>query len=327
MNTRKNCFFHSFSLSTSRFYEERKAHSSWGPREINFYDPQPPKTRSYAEKSTSRWIWLYQKDCIVTIQQLTLVLGRRARKGAVPLFFLTHRPPPTANSITSMPRQRWVPNRGKQTAAPLSLDRGTGRERSFYIEKAHSARRFPLKDIACVLFAQTKDAKIVCIIAVGLDFSTHNLKRLASARHLIERKLYSCQIARFKQTSQWRRKSWWCILPAALILWHAGSDVMGCRRPTGGVFKYVSSDTSHAEAFPVATPRGRSSSSHGGELTISIFYLLKIWFLYMYEVEWWHISKKCCSTNVWFEICIEYWASPLKKMTIRFFYLLQMRSL
>ncbi len=35
---------------------------------------------------------------------------------------------------------------------------------------------------------------------------------------------------------------------------------MGCRRPTGGVFKYVSSDTSHAEAFPVATPRGRSVS-------------------------------------------------------------------
>ncbi len=43
-------------------------------------------------------------------------------------------------------------------------------------------------------------------------------------------------------------------------MWHAGSDVMGCRRPTGGVFKYVSSDTSHAEAFPVATPRGRSVS-------------------------------------------------------------------
>ncbi len=65
-------------------------------------------------------------------------------------------------SFTSVPRQRWVPNRGKQTAAPLSSERGTGRERSFYIEKAHSARRFPLKDIACVLLAQTKDAKIVC---------------------------------------------------------------------------------------------------------------------------------------------------------------------
>ncbi len=77
---------------------------------------------------------------------------------------------------------------------PLFPRKGTGRERSFYIEKAHSARRFPLKDIACVLLAQTKDAKIVCVIAVGPDLSTHNLKRLASARHLIERKLYSYQM-------------------------------------------------------------------------------------------------------------------------------------
>ncbi len=135
-------------------------------RKINFYDPQPPKTRSYAEKSTSRWIWLCQKDRIVTIQQLTLVLGRRARKGAVPLF--THRPHPTANFITSVPRQRWVPNSGKQTAAPLPR-KGTGRERSFYIEKTQCTQ-IPLKDIACVLLAQTKDAKIVCVIAVGPDF-------------------------------------------------------------------------------------------------------------------------------------------------------------
>ncbi len=71
-------------------------------RKINFYDPQPPKTRSYAEKSTSRWIWLCQKDRIVTIQQLTLILGRRAQKGAFFFFFgpsLTHRPHPTANFI------------------------------------------------------------------------------------------------------------------------------------------------------------------------------------------------------------------------------------
>ncbi len=39
------------------------------------------------------------------------------------LFLLTHRPHPTANFITSVPRQRWVPNRGKQTAAPLSSER------------------------------------------------------------------------------------------------------------------------------------------------------------------------------------------------------------
>ncbi len=208
----------------------------------------PQKTHSYAEKSTSRWIWFMLIKIASSQSSSSLSFSADAReKGAVPLFFLTHRPHPTANFITSVPRQRWVPNRGKQTAAPR-------RERSFYIEKAHSARRFPLKDIACVLVAQTKDAKIVCVIAVGPDFPTHNLKRLASARHLIERKLYSYQIARFKQTSQWRRKSWWCILPAALILWHAGSDVMGCRRPTGGVFTYVSSDTSHAEGVPRSDP-------------------------------------------------------------------------
>ncbi len=39
-----------------------------------------------------------------------------------------------------------------------------------------------------------------------------------------------------------------------------GSDVMGCRRPTGGVFTYVSSDRVTLRAFPVATPRGRSVS-------------------------------------------------------------------
>ncbi len=122
----------------------------------------------------------------------------------------------------------------------------------------------PLKDIACVLHAQTKDATVVCVIGCQITRTRiHTLpKRLASARHSRVRKLYSYQIhsARFKQTSQWRRKSWWCILPAALILWHAGSDVMGCRRPTGGVFTYVSSDRVTLRAFPVATPRGRSVS-------------------------------------------------------------------
>ncbi len=40
---------------------------------------------------------------------------------------------------------------------------GQGESGAFtFFRKAHSARRFPLKDIACVLFAQTKDAKIVC---------------------------------------------------------------------------------------------------------------------------------------------------------------------
>ncbi len=53
-------------------------------------------------------------------------------------------------------------------------------------------------------------------------------------------------------------------------MWYAGSDVMGCRRPTGGVFSYVSSDRVTLRAFPVATPRGRSSSSHEGERQIFV---------------------------------------------------------
>ncbi len=38
----------------------------------------------------------------------------------------------------------------------------------------------------------------------------------------------------------------------SLYYGRAGSDVMDCRRPTGGV--YVSSDTSHAEGVPHSDP-------------------------------------------------------------------------
>ncbi len=152
----------------------------------------------------------------------------------------------------------------------------------------------PLKDIACVLHAQTKDATVVCVIGCQITRTRiHTLpKRLASARHSRVRKLYSYQIhsARFKQTSQWRRKSWWCILPA-LILWHAGSDVMGCRRPTGGVFSYVSSDRVTLRAFPVATPRGRSSSSHGGEIWALILIHIIVW-----DAELWVSDGVCICT-------------------------------
>ncbi len=34
----------------------------------------------------------------------------------------------------------------------------------------------------------------------------------------------------------------------------AGSNVMGCHWPTGGVFTYVSSDRSHAEGVPHSDP-------------------------------------------------------------------------
>ncbi len=44
------------------------------------------------------------------------------------------------------------------------------------------------------------------------------------------------------------------VSPGGLYYGRAGSDVMGCRRPTDGVFTYVSSDTSHAEGVPRSDP-------------------------------------------------------------------------
>ncbi len=189
-------------------------------RKINFYDPQPPKTRSYAEKSTSRWIWLCQKDRIVTIQQLTLVLGRRARKGAVPLF--THRPHPTANFITSVPRQRWVPNSGKQTAAPLPR-KGTGRERSFYIEKTHSARRFPSRTSRACSLPKQKTQRL-CVSSRWVPIlSTHNLKRLASARHSRKE---NCTLTRFSCTLQTNQS----VKTKKLMMYSPGGTFIVARR-------------------------------------------------------------------------------------------------
>ncbi len=40
----------------------------------------------------------------------------------------------------------------------------------------------------------------------------------------------------------------------SLYCGRAGSDVMGCRRPTDGVFSYVSSGMSHAGGVPHSVP-------------------------------------------------------------------------
>ncbi len=166
MNTRKNSFFFfTPSQSPHRDFKKKGRLTRAGgdlARKINFYDPQHPKTRSYAEKSTSRWIWLCQKDRIVTIQQLTLVLGRRARKGAVPLFFLTHRPHSTANFINSVPRQRWVPNRGKQTAAPLSSERDRTRAELLHRKSSQCTQISPQGHRVCAPCPNKRRKDCVC---------------------------------------------------------------------------------------------------------------------------------------------------------------------
>ncbi len=69
---------------------------------------------------------------------------------------------------------------------PSFLEKRDRRERSFFIEKRLTVHTdFPLKDITCMLFVQTKDAKIVCVIGCQIMRTRIHtlLKRLASARH------------------------------------------------------------------------------------------------------------------------------------------------
>ncbi len=84
---------------------------------------------------------------------------------------------------------------------------------------------FPLKDIACVLLAQTKDEDC-------------NLQTKQSVKTKEEDDVFS-------------RRPLYC--------GRAGSDVMGCRRPTSGVFVCMLQTRVTLMAFPIATPRGRSS--------------------------------------------------------------------
>ncbi len=47
---------------------------------------------------------------------------------------------------------------------------------------------------------------------------------------------------------------------APLYCGRAGSDIIGCHRPTGGVFVCMLQTRITLTAFPIATPRGRSVS-------------------------------------------------------------------
>ncbi len=68
----------------------------------------------------------------------------------------------------------------------------------------------------------------------------------------------------------------------------AGSDVIGCRRPTGGVLYMYASYTGHADSVPHSNPLVDAvRSSHEGEL---VFLLLTILF---------QLKKYCC-----FILCI-----------------------
>ncbi len=113
-----------------------------------------------------------------------------------------------------------------------------------------------------MLFAQTKDAKIVCVIGCQIMRTRIHtlLKRLACVRHdnraktvlLPDCTLQTKQSVKTKEVDDvFSRRPLYC--------GRAGSDVIGCRRPTGGVFICMFQTRVTLTAFPIATPRGRSS--------------------------------------------------------------------
>ncbi len=114
-----------------------------------------------------------------------------------------------------------------------------------------------------MLLAQTKDAKTVCVIRCQITFMTRmhtSLKSLASARHSNSRNSFLPVECTLQTEQSLKTKKRMTYFPGApLYCGRAGSDVIGCRRPTGGVFICMLQTRVTLTTFPIATPRGRSS--------------------------------------------------------------------
>ncbi len=130
------------------------------------------------QQSTSRWIWRCQKDRIVTIQQLTLVLGRRTRKGGGPS--LTHRPDPTANFIRLRASAAVGPESREADGCPSFLEK---RDRT-------SARRFsPQGHRVRALCPNKKRKDCVCHrVSNNEDTDPHTILNAMLVLAMIEKK-------------------------------------------------------------------------------------------------------------------------------------------
>ncbi len=119
---------------------------------------------------------------------------------------LTHRPDQTANptiSFSSVPAQLWIPNRGKQMDAPSFLEKRDRRERRFFIEKSSQCTQISPSRTSCACSSPKRKTQRLCVSSgVKLRVSTHFLNTLLVLAMIIDRKPYSFQNARFKQSSQ-----------------------------------------------------------------------------------------------------------------------------
>ncbi len=162
-----------------------------------------------------------------------------------------------------MPRQRWVPNRGKQTAAPLSFKRGTERERSFFIEKTHSARRFSpqghrvrapcpnkrRKDCVCDRVSNNEDADPHTILNALLVLAMIEKKTVLLPECMLQTKL----LVKTKKRMMYSPGGPNIMVAPVVTSW----AVAGQRK----VFLHMCLQTQVTlRAFPIATPRGRSVS-------------------------------------------------------------------
>ncbi len=160
-----------------------------------------------------------------------------------------------------MPRQWWVPNRGKQTAAPLSFKRGTERERSFFIEKAHSARRFSPQG-HCVRAPCPNKRRKDCVchrVSNNEDADPHTILNALLVLAMIEK---NCTLTRMHASNKpvsedeeeddvFSRRSLYYVAPV-VTSWAVAGQRM--------VFLHMYLQTRVTlSAFPIVTPRGCSS--------------------------------------------------------------------
>ncbi len=153
------------------------------------------------------------------------------------------------------------PESQEADGCPSFLEKRDRRERGFFIEKAHSARRFSPQG-RCVHAPCPNKRRKDCVchwVSNNEDADPYTILNALLVLAMIERKLYSYQNARFKQNSQWRRRREWCppgvpyIAVASVVTsWAvAGQQV---------VFLYrMRQARVTLTMFPIATPRGRSS--------------------------------------------------------------------
>ncbi len=96
------------------------------------------------------------------------------------------------------------PESREADCCPSFLEKRNRRERSFFIEKAHSARRFSPQGHRVRAPCPNKRRKdCVCHrVSNNEDTDPHTNLNALLVLAMIERKLYSYQNARFKQTSQ-----------------------------------------------------------------------------------------------------------------------------